>query len=105
LPELRCRLASKEMKRRSRLAAKVTSSIQEHHEDHLPDNLEPTVVVGTTATSMQEQHEQIYSLHFEDHNEMLDNAGCYFVYYKNQQTKNNYAYNETIENNNGRSCI
>jgi hypothetical protein len=45
------------MKRRSRLAAKVTSSIQEHHEDHLPDNLEPTVVVGTAATSMQEQHE------------------------------------------------
>jgi hypothetical protein len=40
------------MKRRSRLAAKVTSSIQEHHE-----YLEPTVVVGTAATSMQEQHE------------------------------------------------
>jgi hypothetical protein len=37
LPELRCRLASKEMKRRSRLASKVTSSIQEHHKDHLPD--------------------------------------------------------------------
>jgi hypothetical protein len=40
------------MKRRSHLAAKVTSSIQEHHE-----YLEPTVVVGTAATSMQEQHE------------------------------------------------
>jgi hypothetical protein len=76
LPELRYRLASKEMKRRSRLASKVTSSIQEHHEDHLPDisslsssrtepsycppvnlDLEPTVVVGTAATSIQEQHE------------------------------------------------
>jgi hypothetical protein len=63
-PELRCRLASKEMKHRSQLASKVTSSIQEHHEDHLPDisppvnlDLEPTVVFGTAATSIQEQHE------------------------------------------------
>jgi hypothetical protein len=64
------------MKRRSRLASKVTSSIQDHHEDHLPDisslsssrtepsycspvnlDLDPTVVVGTAATSIQEQHE------------------------------------------------
>jgi hypothetical protein len=58
------------MKRHSRLASKVTSSIQEHHEDHLSNisnqlssktepsscpqvnhDLSPTVVAGTAATN------------------------------------------------------
>jgi hypothetical protein len=66
------------MKLRSHLVSKETSSIQEQHEDHLPDissqssaktepsssppvnlDLSPTFVVSTatTITSIQEQHE------------------------------------------------